>query len=203
MRKFKYFIDYDKEEKWLTEMAKKGYQLIDTSFGYKFRFTKPEEATIKIDYRTFKHQEDFIDYCTLFEDSGWQHIVGKKNSGPQYFKKIDKDSDDDIFSDKISKAGKYKRLSKMFIELAICFLPLFVAMIATEVIDLDIILNPKLLYLTPQLWDMNGELFWKAFIFETPFALLRALGSLFIPLCIASFLFISYRAQKLYKKNTN
>ena len=44
MRKFKFYIDYDKEEKWLEAMSQKGYQLENKSFGYKFYFTKPEES---------------------------------------------------------------------------------------------------------------------------------------------------------------
>jgi len=62
-----------------------GYQLERKGFGYKFRETEPEETMIKIDYRLFKKKEDFIDYLTLFEDSGWQHIAGRKSSGTQYF----------------------------------------------------------------------------------------------------------------------
>ena len=33
----KCFINYAKEEKWLTEMSKKGYELVSPSFGYTFR----------------------------------------------------------------------------------------------------------------------------------------------------------------------
>jgi len=202
MRKFKFFIDYDKEEKWLKEMEKEGYQL-ESKFvgGYKFRLTKPEDTTIKIDYRTFKKEEDFIDYCALFEDSGWQHIAGKKSSGTQYFKKIDRDSDDDIFSDNVSKAGKYKRLSNMFLEMAICYLPLLVAMISADIINMDAIFNPRLLYLTNGLWEMTGAAFWRAFLFETPFVLFRGFVWLFIPVTMMLFLFFSFRAKRLYEKN--
>ncbi len=203
MRKFKFFINYDKEEKWLKEMAKQGYQLEHKSFSYKFRSTKTEDAMIKIDYRTFKKQEDFIDYCTLFEDSGWQHIVGNKNSGTQYFKKIDGDSDADIFSDKISKAGKYKRLSKMFIDLSICYLPLLVALISTGTINLDVIFDPKLLYLTPGLWEMTGASFWRSFLFETPFALIRGFAWLWLPVTMSLFLLFALKAQQLYEKDAN
>lgn len=202
MRKFKYFIDFDKEEKWLSAMAKQGYQLVDRSFGYKFRFTTPEDATIKIDYRKFKKQANFVDYFTLFEDSGWKHIVGKKNSGTQYFKKIGEESDDDIFSDKVSKAGKYKRLSETFIEMAICYIPILVALIATDVINFDVLVNPKELYLTQGLWDMNVGLFWKAFLFETPFALVRGFVWLFFPVAIILYFFFGYKAQKLYEKSS-
>jgi hypothetical protein len=203
MRKFKYFVDYDKEEKWLREMANQGYQLENTAFGYKFRLAEPEDAIIKIDYRTFKKQEDFIDYCTLFEDSGWKHIVGKKNSGAQYFKKMVGNSDDDIFSDNLSKASKYKRLSKMFIEMAICYLPIFVALITTDAININAIINPKELYLTEGLWERTGASFWGGFLFETPFALMRGFIWLFIPVTMILYLIFSYKAQKLYEKNKN
>ncbi|WP_026700784.1 DUF2812 domain-containing protein [Salibacterium aidingense] len=203
MRKFKCFIDYDKEEKWLREMANKGWQLENTSFGYKFRETTPEDTVIKIDYRTFKKQDDFMEYRTLFEDSGWEHMLGTKHSGTQYFKKKDNNSDNDIFSDQKSKAGKYKRLSNMFMEVAICYLPIFVAIQTTGVMDIEAFVDPKSLYYTEGLWDMHGVSFWKAFLFETPFALFRGFMWLFIPVALFLFLFFSYRANKLYEKNLN
>ncbi|WP_443659137.1 DUF2812 domain-containing protein [Clostridium algidicarnis] len=47
MRKFKFFINYDKEEKWLNDMAKKGYELETASFGdvfYLKRLLQQEEV---------------------------------------------------------------------------------------------------------------------------------------------------------------
>jgi hypothetical protein len=77
MWRLKFFLDFEKEEKWLEEMAWKGYQLKSNAFSYKFRIAKLEYATIKIDHRIFNRRKDFINYCTLFEDSGWKHIAGK------------------------------------------------------------------------------------------------------------------------------
>jgi len=57
----------------------------------------------------------------MFEDFGWDFISGGKNSNIQYFKKIDGNIDDDIFSDTTSKAMKYKRLSEFWGLLAICY----------------------------------------------------------------------------------
>ena len=94
--------------------------------GYQFQRGKPEAETIKIDFRKFRKREDFIDYCTLFEDSGWKHLAGTKSSGIQYFKRIDDTAGDDIFSDNNSKATRYKRYANMFFELAISYLPLLV-----------------------------------------------------------------------------
>jgi hypothetical protein len=203
MRKFKFFIDKSKEEKWLNNMAQKGYELKNVSAGYTFMPAKPKNTTIKIDYRTFKNKEDFIDYCTLFEDSGWKHIAGNKSSGAQYFKSVNENSEDDIFSDAISKAAKYKRLSQMWVNLAIAYFPILVALITTETIDINVIFNPKLLYLTQGLWEKSGNSFWKAFLLETPFALLRGFMWLFIPVMIILYLLFAYRAQMLYEKNKN
>jgi len=37
------------------------------------------------------------------------------------------------------------------------------------------IVDVRTWYLTPGLWQMQGEWFWKALLFETPFVLLRIL----------------------------
>lgn len=200
MRKFKFFLNLEKEEQWLSDMEKKGYRIVDTSFGYKFRSTDPEEVTIKSDYRKFKSQEDFIDYCTLFEDSGWKHIAGKKNSGHQYFKKVG-ESHDDIFSDGLSKAGKFKRMSNDFLHLSIGYLPILLVLLMTGIIDIRAFVNPKHLYLTPSLWEMTGSSFWFAFLFETPFAFLRAVLWSFLPILIIGALIYAFRAQLQYKKS--
>ena len=55
MRKYKYFINFDKEEKWLMDMAKQGYLLEGRSSGYRFRTIEPEETIIKIDFRKFRN----------------------------------------------------------------------------------------------------------------------------------------------------
>ncbi len=200
MRKFKFFIDFDKEEKWLEEMAAQGYQLVKKSLGYKFRAAEPEQAIIKIDYRSFKRQEDFMEYCTLFEDSGWQHIAGSRGSGSQYFKKVGGDPHDDIFSDQLSRAGKYKRVSKMFKDLAICYMPVFIALMSTGALDASAMLDPQQLYLTEGLWEKSGADFWKSFLFETPFALFRGFIWLVFPVFIGVYLYCAHKANKLYDK---
>jgi hypothetical protein len=199
MRKFKFFINYDKEEKWINEMLKKGYELDDVSFGYKFSSSRSENATIRIDYRTFKKIEDFIEYCILFEDTGWRHIAGTKHSGKQYFKKISENSEVDIFSDNFSRAEKYKRLSDVQIALAICYLIISISSISSNNLIVKWLLNPKLLYLTPGLWQKTGLNFWRSFLFETPFAVLRGSIFLLIPLTLG-LIYSSIKARILYNK---
>src|SRR5699024_9388178 len=169
------------EEKWLEQMAGNGYHLKSTMFGYRFDSASPEDATIKIDYRTFKRKADFEDYCAMFEDSGWQHLAGSKNSGHQYFKKKHEAAGEDIFSDQHSKASRYKRFSNMSLELAMSFIPLLIIFYITDAIDFEAFINPKALYYTPGLWDKEGVDFLFSFLFETPFALMRGFIWLVMP----------------------
>ncbi|EKN69797.1 hypothetical protein BABA_08396 [Neobacillus bataviensis LMG 21833] len=199
MKKFKYFLDFEKEAVWLNQMAADGYELVGKSFGYRFRKNNPEKANIKIDYRMFKKQADFVDYCTLFEDSGWKHVAGTKSSGAQYFKRVSETADEDIFSDIDSKAGRYKRLSDMYFSLSACYLPIFAALVMTGAIDTGAFLNPKQLYYTPGLWEKEGAGFWGAFLFETPFAFFRGFIWVIFPVLIILFLIFSYKAQQRYK----
>src|SRR5699024_11864058 len=90
--------------------------------------------------------EDFLDYQALFEDSGWQHLAGTKNSGDQYFKKIDERLIDDIFSDKMSKAARYQRFAKMCFELAVAFIPVLVVFFISDIIDFISFVIPKVIF---------------------------------------------------------
>ena len=201
MKKYKFFTNFDEEENWLNDMARNGHRFTKkTSIGYEFEYGNPEDATIKMDYRTFKKREDFEDYCALFEDSGWEHIAGTKSSGYQYFKKANREGSEEIFSDADSRAGRYKRLSDMLAALAFSFIPMLAALISTDAVDPGALLDPKSLYYTPGLWDLNGMQFWRAFIFETPFALLRGFVWLIIPVMILLYLYFSVKAKKQYQK---
>lgn len=193
MKKFRIFFRFEKEEKWLERMAGQGFMLSRKSFFYYFRKITPEAKTIRIDYREFKSVQDFSDYCSLFEDSGWKHIAGKKTSGAQYFLKVNSDSTEDIFSDKLSRAGRYKRLSDMWLCCAIPFIPLL------TVFDLNTLSAPKEWYLTPGLWELEGFRFWWAFLFETPFALMRGIGGLIPVAAVLVYIGFAIKSRLLYR----
>ncbi len=193
MKKFRIFFRFEKEEKWLERMAGQGFMLSRKSFFYYFRKITPEAKTIRIDYREFKSVQDFSDYCSLFEDSGWKHIAGKKTSGAQYFLKVNSDSTEDIFSDKLSRAGRYKRLSDMWLRCAIPFIPLLMGF------DLNTLSAPKEWYLTPGLWELEGFRFWWAFLFETPFALMRGIGGLIPVAAVLVYIGFAIKSRLLYR----
>jgi len=124
MKKYKFFSDFQKEEKWLEIMAAQGWHLKEyNNIYYTFEPTPPQQANIRIDFRDFNSQQDFQDYRSLFEDSGWRHLAGTKNSGNQYFIRMDGDCSEDIFSDSASRVGRYKRQANMWLTLALVFLP--------------------------------------------------------------------------------
>ncbi len=205
MKVYKFFINFEKEEKWLKSMAQKGWQLCGKTFAYRFckidpSEIDPSEDEYRIDYQSFRNARDMEDYKLLFKDSGWAHVAGSRYSGVQYFRKINQNSNSDIFSDSASKALRYKKLSSMWIWLAVPYIPILIALISTKALDFSAIINPKLLYYTPQLWEKTGAEFWKSFLFETPFVCLRLLMLIALPLLVL-FSLISYlKAEKLYRK---
>jgi len=172
MKKFRFFLRFDREEKWLEAMAEKGWILTKKSILYTFQQAAPKKATVKIDYREFQSKRDFADYCSLFEESGWKHLAGTKSSGTQYFLKSDKAGGDDIFSDTLSRAGMYKRYAQMWETWLIIFMPYTFALDW----NFSMLLSPADWYFTPGLWELSGLAFWKAFLFETPFVIFRGIG---------------------------
>ncbi len=201
MKKCRFYLNLEKEEEWLAEMAKQGWGLSrKTAFGYEFRQIPPQDTVIRIDYRNFNTPADFEDYRMLFKDSGWKHIAGTKSSGVQYFKKVSKKGETEIFSDASSKAARYRRLSGFWLSLALAYVPLFVALIYSGIVNPLTFLNPKLLYYTPGLWDMTGQSFLNAFLFETPFAIIRGLSWFIIPASIV--LYVSFAAKSEMQYHT-
>lgn len=202
MKRFKFFLRFDNEEKWLENMANQGWMLYRKSFFYYFRNIAPEDKTIRIDYREFKSEKDFSDYCTLFEDSGWQHISGTKSTGAQYFLKTDDDSTEDIFSDTLSRAGRYKRLSGMWLNCAIVFMLILLSFEFGGWINLNAISEPKEWYLTPELWELEGISFWWAFLFETPFALMRGIGWMVPIVAVLICVYFAIKSKLIYRSET-
>lgn len=61
----------------------------------------------------------------------------------------------------------------MWLSLAMSYIPISIPLVLRNTVDINAIMNPKLLYYTPGLWQKTGMNFWKAFLFETPFAINR------------------------------
>ncbi|MFB0634393.1 DUF2812 domain-containing protein [Bacillus rugosus] len=200
MKKCRYFIDIDSEEQWLNKMAGKGYELKGKCFlSYCFSDeASSDNSTIKIDYRTFKHPGDFADYRTLFEDSGWKHLFSSQ--GLHYFRRENACASDDIFSDTESKADRYKRLLQTYFALSFLFLSFILVLFTTNALTADLFIRPQSLYYTPGLWDKTGAAFISAFLFETPFALMRGGAGWIVLLSALSFFYLFVKTYKKYRK---
>lgn len=111
MKKFHWFWAWDdeKEEIWLREMSKKGWHLKSLGLpgNYIFEQGKPIDYTYRLDY--FINRKDIPAYLQLFQDAGWSYLG--EMGGWQYFCKEGLNGEEqEIYSDKESKAKKYQRL---------------------------------------------------------------------------------------------
>jgi len=202
MTKIRLFVNLKKEENWLKQMAAQGWQMKKQGPIYNFVSAPLEQVNIKIDYRHFKNQQDFLEYRSLFEDSGWQHISGTKNSGNQYFKQVGDRNNEDIFSDDTSRAGRHKRLANMMLFGLVLFFPFVIIAYAHGTLGLEAFTNPRALYLTPYLWELSGFEFWRAFLFETPFALMRGFSTSIGLLIFIAYVLLTIKSWLLYRSAT-
>lgn len=200
MKRFRMFFRFDREVKWLEEMAARGWLLCGKLMTYSFQRCTPDSCTIRIDYREFKNAGEFANYRALFEDSGWEHIAGSRYSGTQYFLKLRDSSTEDIFSDRRSRAGRYKRMANAWLGTAVAMTPLFVVYGNIGWMGMGRPFTPAEWYFTPGLWEMEGLSFWFAFLFETPFALLRGMGGLLPLLPLLLYVGFAVKAWRLYKR---
>ncbi len=99
----------DKEERWLREMALKGWHLIDfTVFMYIFIKGDPEDYVYKLDYKV-SCNSDLPEYINIFQEAGWEHVT--QFLGWHYFRtKAEGSRTPDIYSDNESRIQKYQSL---------------------------------------------------------------------------------------------
>lgn len=181
MKKFKVFFDIEKEEQWLNRQLQEGYHCTNISALGIYTFEKTDKRYVmKIDYQDYLPIEKFEEYKAIYEDFGWIYIDGYQIGGKQYWQK-EHDNQNKIFSDRQSIATYYKKL--MIYSLLLCMLMLLVAIPYTGYSELY----------HANLWNMKSDLFWKALLFETPFALLKLTPVLFS-------IFFATVSYKFYRK---
>lgn len=192
MNKYKFFIDPLKEEQWINKMQSEGYRLTDISldFIYKFEKTSGDYVT-RVDYQDYMSLAKFEEYINIHEEFGWEHIRGGRFGAMTQVWSKQPDGNDELFSDRESKINYYKRYMKMSGGLALLFL-IYAMLFLPD--------NPGMIFLTPGLWDMQGIEFWRAFLFELPFALMRVLPPILFPLMVVLLLIAYYRMDKAKKE---
>jgi hypothetical protein len=186
LKKFKPFLSLKQEEEWINSVQEEGYQLTNVNLYFHiYTFEKNDKVEdfnpyTRLDFRDKSmSKETYLEYITLFSDSGWQLVKGSRYGGIQYFQQMRPDVTREIFSDEESKQSMKRKYIKYGYTFGILFLAYFIIFTTTNSVGLAGFFNPKSWYLNPELWEMSGSWFWKAFIFETPFVLLRMLPLLF------------------------
>lgn len=196
MKQFKVFTDFEQEEQYLSHMAQKGFEFVKHSaLGiYHFKKATVKSSSYKVDYRIFNKKSDFLDYISIFEDSGWKHIYGTQGSGQQYFLKLSKEATSDIFSDEESRAERYIRLKRR----CLTYFNSLILVIVIVLVSVNFNLS-ELFFLTPGLWEKQGTEFWKAFWFELPFVLMRVLPVAFCAIGAVLNGYWAGKAKKAYE----
>lgn len=180
MRKFRMFIDARMEEKWLNKMIQKGWicKNINTLGIYYFEKAENLQQVIRLDFQSFKSTEMYQQYIQLHEDYGWQYIGGSRWSSSQYWVKST-DGLDELFSDNASEKAYLQRLMRYYGSFTLLLILFSFSLFKNNIQYTSL----KSAYFTPGLWDKEGIDFLSAFLFETPFALLRFSSPWFIIIC--------------------
>lgn len=187
MKKFNMFSNIEKEEQWLNEQLQKGYRCTNISGLGIYTFEKTDKRYVmRLDYQDYLRKKKFEEYKGIYADFGWIYIKGYWMGGIRYWQKED-DVQNEIFSDRQSKGNYYKRLMGYSFVLGMLCLA-FSYMLYKD----------SGLY-HEGLWSMKGALFWKAFLFETPFVLLKLLPAIMVVFWGRSF-YKAYRKYSMLKE---
>lgn len=191
MNKYRLFIDPEKEEMWINKIQQDGYRLVSNMLDFIYTFEETDEKYItRTDYQNHMSKEKYDEYLNIHEEFGWEHIRGGRfGMTQQIWSKIE-DGNDTLFSDRDSKINFYKR--QMNFTGSLAFLFLIYSFIFEPVTGNN-------LFLTSGLWDMQGTEFWRAFLFELPFAIMRFLPAILFPIAAVLF-FVSYYKSDQAKK---
>jgi hypothetical protein len=104
----------DTETRWLENMSKKGWHLLDVNLlQYIFIKGEPRDVIYKLDYKTNRNA-DFDEYISLFRDSGWEYVA-KMNHWIYFRADAQKMAGQDIYTDNQSRIQKYRSLLKILI----------------------------------------------------------------------------------------
>lgn len=110
---------FDKEEKWLNEMAAKGLCLDSVSFcRYVFKDCEPGEYNIRLQFLKHwpRHPESEA-YVSFIEETGAEHIGSVTRW--VYFRKKTKDGSFELFSDTATRIRHLQRLQSLCAVLSI------------------------------------------------------------------------------------
>jgi len=100
----------EKEERWLSRLAKEGWHLegIRAVLFYTFMKGEPAEMAYRLDY-TGSEKIDRKEYLGIFKDAGWE--LAAESSGWHYFRtRAEAGPAPEIFTDKSSRIARDRRI---------------------------------------------------------------------------------------------
>lgn len=105
--------DFEKEEKWINEMAAKGMHLTDVGFGrYVFEEGTPGEYRYHLEWlQHFPSHPESVAYIRFIEETGAEHVASFKKW--VYLRKKTSEGAFDLFSDLDSRIAHFGRILKL------------------------------------------------------------------------------------------
>lgn len=99
----------ENEEKWLEEMAAKGWMVESViPFFYRFRKCQPNPIAIRLDYKS-TWDKDYQEYLTTFNDANW-NLITKMGNWHYFSINPQNNTVPEIYNSNRTKALKYRRL---------------------------------------------------------------------------------------------
>lgn len=171
---FRFFTipEWKKEEKYLSEQHKNGWEFVSVNFMgfYHFKKCEPKDVVYQLDYNPDSVTQK-NEYIQMFRDCGWEYL--QNYVGYSYFRKPASEMDgeeEEIFCDDASRLDMMKRVFRQRMTPLIC---IFFLIIIPQIIiqsQMDMFVNHVLfvifcilfgLYLG--LFVVVGFQFWKYF----------------------------------------
>ena len=140
-REFHYFVlpEYEQEEQYLSDMAKKGYLFEKvTLIGlYHFKKAEPKNMIYRLDFNP-QDSQNRESYIQMYKDFGWNYI--QDLNGFSYFSKEEDGSDDEIFSNNESRIEMMERIQKrklmpLLVIFLCCVVPQAMRMVVSGYVD--------------------------------------------------------------------
>jgi hypothetical protein len=99
----------EKETAWLEQMSLEGWHLEAYAFGwYRFRHGEPRDVLYRLDFDPGAAKRG-DEYLGIFRDAGWEHVL---HWGSWHYFRAErgKTFSEEIYTDRESRIGKYRRL---------------------------------------------------------------------------------------------
>ena len=118
VRKWWWAWDFEKEEKWLNDMAAEGWVLCGVGFcRYEFEMCEPGEYTVRLEFlEHLPKSREGEDYIRFLEETGAEHIGNYVRWA--FFRKKCSEGSFDIYSDLPSRVAHLRRMQHMMTPIA-------------------------------------------------------------------------------------